>query len=135
MFLCSLIEELCTKEENDKTGCNFNFGHKCILNTIFSLFQFLWFSVALLLYRYDSKFRDNDILAISVILKKIFRHEINFLFRLKNKFWFKLKNIKVEKNNNNKKLCISVCFIKLLIKQMCDLNWKKNKYKKRIASF
>ena len=31
MFLCSLIEELCTKEENDKTGCNFNFGHECIL--------------------------------------------------------------------------------------------------------
>ena len=29
MFLCSLIEELCTKEENDKTGCNFNFGHEC----------------------------------------------------------------------------------------------------------
>ena len=30
MFLCSLIEELCTKEENDKTSCNFNFGHECI---------------------------------------------------------------------------------------------------------
>ena len=34
MFLCSLIEELCTKEENDKTGCNFNFGHECILLNI-----------------------------------------------------------------------------------------------------
>ena len=31
MFLCSLIEELCTKEENDKTSCNSNFGHECIL--------------------------------------------------------------------------------------------------------
>ena len=31
MFLCSLIEELCAKEENFKTGCNFNFGHECIL--------------------------------------------------------------------------------------------------------
>ena len=30
MFLCSLIEELCTKEENYKTSCNFNFGHDCI---------------------------------------------------------------------------------------------------------
>ena len=30
MFLRSLVEELCTKEENDKKGCNFNFGHKCI---------------------------------------------------------------------------------------------------------
>ena len=30
MFLCTLIEELCTKEENDKTSCNFNFGHECI---------------------------------------------------------------------------------------------------------
>ena len=29
MFLCSLIEELCTKEESDKTDCNFNFGHEC----------------------------------------------------------------------------------------------------------
>ena len=29
MILCSLIEELCTKEENDKTGCYFNFGHEC----------------------------------------------------------------------------------------------------------
>ena len=33
MFLCSLIEELCTKEENDKPGCNFNFGHECSSNT------------------------------------------------------------------------------------------------------
>ena len=30
MFLYSLIKDLCTKEENDKTGCNFNFGHECI---------------------------------------------------------------------------------------------------------
>ena len=29
MFLSSLIEELCTKEENDKTGCKLNFGHEC----------------------------------------------------------------------------------------------------------
>ena len=31
MFLCSLIEELCTEEGNDETGCNFNFGHQCTL--------------------------------------------------------------------------------------------------------
>ena len=31
MFLSSLIEELCTKEENDKTGCKLNFGHECRL--------------------------------------------------------------------------------------------------------
>ena len=30
MFLCSLFKELCIKEENGKTGCNFNFGHECI---------------------------------------------------------------------------------------------------------
>ena len=30
MFLYSLIEELCTKEENGKTGRNFNIGHECI---------------------------------------------------------------------------------------------------------
>ena len=30
MFFCSLIEELCTKEANDKTGCKVNFGHECI---------------------------------------------------------------------------------------------------------
>ena len=29
MFFCSLIEELCTKEEKYKTSCNFNFGHEC----------------------------------------------------------------------------------------------------------
>ena len=29
MFLSSLIKELCTKEENDKTGCKLNFGHEC----------------------------------------------------------------------------------------------------------
>ena len=29
MFLSSLIEELCRKEENGKTGRNFNFGHEC----------------------------------------------------------------------------------------------------------
>ena len=35
MFFCSLIEELCTKEEIYKTSCNFNFGHECILLTWF----------------------------------------------------------------------------------------------------
>ena len=30
MFLCSFIDELCTKEENDKTGCNLSFGHEYI---------------------------------------------------------------------------------------------------------
>ena len=44
MVLCSLIEELCTKEENDKTGCNFNFGHEWIslnikINTCHSYVQ------------------------------------------------------------------------------------------------
>ena len=29
MFFCSLIEELCTKEENYKTSCSFSFGHEC----------------------------------------------------------------------------------------------------------
>ena len=32
MFLCSFIEELCTKEENYRTGCFFNFEHQCILS-------------------------------------------------------------------------------------------------------
>ena len=31
MFLCSWIEELCTKEENNETGCSLNFEHQCIL--------------------------------------------------------------------------------------------------------
>ena len=30
MLFCSLVEELCTKEENYKTSCNFNFGHESI---------------------------------------------------------------------------------------------------------
>ena len=38
MFLCSLIEELCTKEENDKTGGNFNFGHECMSGVSFLFF-------------------------------------------------------------------------------------------------
>ena len=41
MFLCSLIEELCTKEENDKTGCNFNFGHERINNKHFKNLQWI----------------------------------------------------------------------------------------------
>ena len=36
MFLSSLIEELCIKEENNKTGCKLNFGHECILFNIMS---------------------------------------------------------------------------------------------------
>ena len=45
MFLCSLIEELCTIEENDKTGRNFNFGHECTIlrekqKTLFGEFLF-----------------------------------------------------------------------------------------------
>ena len=37
MFLSSLIEELCTKEENNKAGCTFTFGGQCkiILNRFF----------------------------------------------------------------------------------------------------
>ena len=31
MFLSSLIEELCTKEENNKAGCTLTFGEQCIL--------------------------------------------------------------------------------------------------------
>ena len=34
MFLCLLIEELYTKEENNKTGCSFNFEHQCILQAL-----------------------------------------------------------------------------------------------------
>ena len=29
MSLSSLIEELCAKEENNKTGCKLNFEHEC----------------------------------------------------------------------------------------------------------
>ena len=36
MFLCSLIEELCRKEESNKTGCNFNFGHECMYIYIYT---------------------------------------------------------------------------------------------------
>ena len=39
MFLCSLTEELCPKEENDKTFCNFNFGHECIK----LIYMFTWY--------------------------------------------------------------------------------------------
>ena len=31
MFLCSLIEELCTKEENNKPVCTLTFGGQCRL--------------------------------------------------------------------------------------------------------
>ena len=37
MFLSPLIEELCTKEENDKTGCKLNFGHECTLNSSYEI--------------------------------------------------------------------------------------------------
>ena len=32
MFLSSLIEELCAKEENNKAGCNLTFGGQCMIN-------------------------------------------------------------------------------------------------------
>ena len=38
MFFCSLIEELCTKEGNDKTGCKLNFGHECTLHAFCKFF-------------------------------------------------------------------------------------------------
>ena len=40
-FFCSLIEELCTKEENYKTSCNFNFGHECVMNLTLGYLSFL----------------------------------------------------------------------------------------------
>ena len=30
MFLSSLVEELCSKEENNKAGCTLTFGGQCI---------------------------------------------------------------------------------------------------------
>ena len=38
MFLSSLIQELCTKEENGKSGCTFNFGHECIFYLFISIY-------------------------------------------------------------------------------------------------
>ena len=32
MFLSSLIEELCRKEENNKAGCTLTVGGQCIYN-------------------------------------------------------------------------------------------------------
>ena len=32
MFLRSLIEELCTKEENNKAGCTLTFGGQCSIS-------------------------------------------------------------------------------------------------------
>ena len=41
MFLCSLTEELCRKEESDKTDCNFNFGHECIYMYLYNYLSFI----------------------------------------------------------------------------------------------
>ena len=45
MFLSSLIEEFCTKKENNKAGCTLTFGGQCIKNIqkeigIFSKYSF-----------------------------------------------------------------------------------------------
>ena len=48
MFFCSLTEELCTKEENDKTGCNFNFGHECILGIFPHTYIFFTYNLNLI---------------------------------------------------------------------------------------
>ena len=37
MFLSSLIEELCTKEGNNKAGCALTFVGECIICTIWNL--------------------------------------------------------------------------------------------------
>ena len=37
MFLSSLIEELCTKEENNKAGCTLTFGGQCTLIYLYIL--------------------------------------------------------------------------------------------------
>ena len=41
MFFCSLIDELCTKEENTKIGYSFNFEHQCIKKMKFTLRGFI----------------------------------------------------------------------------------------------
>ena len=43
MFLSSLIEESCTKEENNKAGCTLTFGGQCI----FMPFSFLYSCIKL----------------------------------------------------------------------------------------
>ena len=42
MFFCSLIEEWCTKEENYKKSCNFNFGRECILVGKYDIWKYFF---------------------------------------------------------------------------------------------
>ena len=55
MFLCSFIEELCTKEENYRTGCFFNFEHQCILSDYNSKNKF---------FNKEKKIKNDDLIQI-----------------------------------------------------------------------
>ena len=42
MLLCSFIEKLCSKQENIKTGCTFNFDHQCKISYPYSKIKNRW---------------------------------------------------------------------------------------------
>ena len=59
MFLFSLIEELCRKEESDKTGCNFNFGHECISSKLEMMSAVSWMICDRMTYQLKHLFNNN----------------------------------------------------------------------------
>ena len=61
MFFCSLIEELCTKEENYKTSCNFNFGHECRSEMPFEIIHHLDRNSVILLIMLQRTFIQNNV--------------------------------------------------------------------------
>ena len=49
MFLCSLIDELCTKEESNKTGWFFHYFDNCIKNS----FSAIWYLLGMKLLKWS----------------------------------------------------------------------------------
>ena len=73
MFLSSLIEELCTKEENNKVDCTLTFGGECIHRT-----QYLY---NLLINPYKTAY-----FCYIFMLKKIFLSVFSIFSHLINKY-------------------------------------------------
>ena len=103
MLFCSLIEELCTKEENYKTSCNFNFGHECIFNCVLLLLTLYLASLCLKLNTEGSK---HAILIKQMLLLIFFFFKIN-----KNVFQICLSTVFLRKFCWKRKFVVTYTFL------------------------
>ena len=79
MFLSSLIEELCTKEENNKASCTLTFGGQCIYQLEIDFASFtLNVKIKKKFFQLTHLEVSKNIIILQSIYEDVFLHSINY---------------------------------------------------------